>query len=815
MAGDIGSSGPREGSSGRKRAAESVRRPGVPLATAILVIGVLVSLVGGREWQGTERRQEAQAFATQATQISTTLDALLGHDTDFLAALQATLTVHPDLSQGDFQELYDQLEGTQRQVGAIGTTFVRPVRAHQLRQFLSWRTRDPTLRALVAGRWLPFRPRGGGPYCLASVSASPAGVLRRPLAAILQGDWCDGASAIGGSQMAMLRLATDTGELAGDPTVTEGISTMVVTDAVYRHGAGLGDPATRRAALIGWIATSFDVQRLLRTVLTDHPELELAVYNSNPLSRASTLVASTGGRRPHAYREWRVLPDERSWMLRVGGALPAVGVAAMVQGLVIALTGCVLSTLLAAIVLLLARSRDAALTLVRARTSELEHIAMHDALTGLPNRLLAIDRGGQMFARIQRGGPPVVAVYLDLDGFKSINDTFGHPSGDLVLREAGARIQSAIRDADTPARLGGDEFVVLTEMSGQASAVEGLAARLHLALSEPYELGGGSEERAVTLTVSIGIAKAVSGSIEALLADADIALNTAKQSGRDRTVFFEPRMRNVARDRLSLQMDLVHALARGEMSLVYQPIMDLSSRRIVAAESLLRWLHPTRGPVPPDEFIPVAEESDLIVALGRWVLQAACWQAARWHQSGHQLSVAVNVSARQLDDDGLLRDVSCALEETHLPAHYLTIEVTETAIMRDGAASSRRLGELKRQGVQIAIDDFGIGYSSLAQLRALPVDLLKIDRAFVAEITTSSASLTLLQTLVQLGRDLGLRTLAEGIETEAQREMLVGLECELGQGFLFSRPLDPGALDDFLKGSETPQRADTAMQSAR
>ncbi len=766
---------------------------------------------GRRQRTGRKR----QAFATQATQLTTTLDALLLHDTDFLAALRATLTVHPDLSQAGFQELYDQLEGTRRQVGAIGTTFVRPVGGAQLRSFLAWRAHNPALRDLVKGRWLPFRRRDGGPYCLASVSASAAGALGRPLAAILQGDWCDSSSTIGGSQAAMLRLATDTGGLTSDPVATEGISTMVATAAVYRHGASLRDRAARRAALVGWVATSFDVQRLLHTILARHPGLELAVYHSNPLSTTGTLIASAGGRRPQADSEWRVLPDERSWTLRVGGALPAIGVAANVQGLLILLTGCVLSTLLAAIVLLLARSRAVALALVRARTAELEHMAMHDALTGLPNRLLAIDRGGQMLARIPRAGRPVVALYLDLDGFKSVNDTFGHPSGDLVLREAGARIQSAIRDADTAARLGGDEFVVLTEMSGDASDIERLAARLHLALSEPYELGAGAEERSVTLTVSIGIAKAVSGSIDSLLGDADIALYAAKQSGRNRTVSFEPRMKRAARDRLSLQMDLAKALARGEMSLAYQPILDLRSRQIVAAESLLRWLHPKRGSVSPDEFIPVAQESDLIVALGRWVLQAACWQAARWHKSGHRLSVAVNVSARQLDDDELLRDVSCALAETHLPAHYLTIEVTETAIMRDGMASARRLHELKQLGVQIAIDDFGIGYSSLAQLRAFPVDLLKIDRAFVAEITTSSASLTLLQTLVQLGRDLGLRTLAEGIETELQREMLVGLECDLGQGFLFSRPLDPAALGELLQGSAKSRRADAAMFSAR
>ena len=658
MSGDPGSPGQRAASLACKKAAGRIRRPAVLLATAILVIGTFVSLICGREWQASEHRQEKQAFATQATQLTTTLDMLLRHDMDLLAALRATLTVHPDLSQAGFLELYDQLEGTQRQIGAIGTTFVRLVRADELRPFLDWRARDPTLRGLVKGRWLPFRPRGGGPYCLASVSASAAGALGSHLAAILQGDWCDGASAIGRSQTVMLRLATDTGGLAGEPTLTEGISTMAITAAVYRHGAGLWDPAARGAALIGWIATSFDVQRLLRTVLAGHPGLELAVYHSNPVGRAGTLVASTGNRQPNAYGEWRVLPVERSWTLHVRGALPAVGVAAKVEGLVIALTGCVLSTLLAAIVLLLTRSRDAALALVRARTAELEHMAMHDALTGLPNRLLAIDRGAQMLARIRRGGPPIVALYLDLDGFKSVNDTFGHPSGDLVLREAGARIQSAIRDADTAARLGGDEFVVLAEMSGEASEIEGLAARLHIVLSEPYELGAGAgaDDRPVTLTVSIGIAKAVSASIDALLADADIALHAAKQSGRNRSVLSEPRMKRAARDRLSLQMDLVHALARGEMSVAYQPIVDLSSRRIVGAEALLRWLHPTRGPVSPDEFIPVAEESDLIVPLGRWVLQAACWQAARWHQSGHHLSVAVNVSARQFDDDELLRE---------------------------------------------------------------------------------------------------------------------------------------------------------------
>jgi diguanylate cyclase (GGDEF)-like protein len=433
--------------------------------------------------------------------------------------------------------------------------------------------------------------------------------------------------------------------------------------------------------------------------------------------------------------------------------------------------------------------------MVEEKTRQLRHQALHDALTGLPNRALIMDRAEQMLAHARRDGLDPSAMFIDLDGFKGVNDTFGHPVGDELLRVVAKRIDSVLRETDTIGRLGGDEFVVLVQ--GGADLI---ARRILAVLREPFDLGTGNP---ITITTSIGIATGDREAARDLLRDADIALYEAKGAGRNRIAEFRHEMHIAAHDRLALESDLRGALARRELFLVYQPILDLESGAVTAAEALLRWQHATRGLVPPTEFIALAEESGVIVDIGAWVLETACEQAAQWAAAGWPIKMSVNVSARQLDDPGLVRAVRHALNRSGLDPGQLVIEITETALMRDAENAADVLGELTASGIHVAIDDFGTGYSSLAYLQQFPVDALKIDRTFIGSSSHSSESDALIGTLVQLGRSLGLHTVAEGVEDIAQLARLQELGCDRGQGYLFAPPLEVTALERFL-ADQTP-----------
>jgi len=428
---------------------------------------------------------------------------------------------------------------------------------------------------------------------------------------------------------------------------------------------------------------------------------------------------------------------------------------------------------------------------------QIRHEALHDALTGLPNRALINDRIIQMQTRARRTGLPSAALFIDLDGFKAINDTLGHEIGDQVLKAVAARLRTTLRDSDTVGRLGGDEFIALVDGETLDAGPELVAERLLEVLRQPLRVAG-HLGAPLTLTASVGIAVGDRVTPGELLRNADVALHQAKGHGKNCAVLFEPEMQTALRHRLELEMDLREAIDRRQLYLVYQPVYDLASARIVGVEALLRWMHPIHGVVSPMDFIPILEETGMIVEVGRRVLHEACRQAATWHQAGHPLNVSVNVSARQLDRDSFIDDVRAALTDAGLQPHALTIEVTETALMRDVDATARRLRAVKAIGASIAIDDFGTGHSSLAYLRQFPVDALKIDRSFVSALGVEEGAHALIRTFVELGRSLGLLCVAEGIETEAQADCLRLERCELAQGFLFARPLPVEDLEHLL-----------------
>ena len=427
----------------------------------------------------------------------------------------------------------------------------------------------------------------------------------------------------------------------------------------------------------------------------------------------------------------------------------------------------------------------------------LAHRALHDPLTGLANRQLILDRAEQMLVRSRRTLEPVAAYFIDLDNFKDANDSLGHEAGDNLLQAVAGRFAAILRASDTVGRLGGDEFVILAEGASLAAGPQMVAERIREILAEPFEVVG-YEGLPITVTASIGIATGDRPSAQELLLDADIALYRAKAGGRGISVVFEPAMQSAAVDRLALKSDLDSALADSQFFLLYQPIFDLDSVAIHGVEALIRWQHPTKGVISPDDFIPVLEDSGMIVEVGRWVLQEACAQAASWQRMGYATTMSVNVSMRQLEADTLVDHVQEALTRSGLDPRSLVIEVTESTLMKDANATVSRLKRLKEIGVMIAIDDFGTGYSSMAYLRQFPVDVLKIDRSFVAEMDGTPDSAALIHTLVELGRTLGLVTLAEGIEDDSQLEGLRNELCDRGQGFIFSRPVDPDAIEALL-----------------
>ena len=445
------------------------------------------------------------------------------------------------------------------------------------------------------------------------------------------------------------------------------------------------------------------------------------------------------------------------------------------------------------------------------RQREILHFqATHDALTGLPNRLLVLDRADQMLARARRDHLDVALLFINLNSFKDVNDTLGHEAGDVLLKAVASRLAGILRATDTVGRMGSDEFVVLSEGISLTAGPELVAQRVLDVLAEPFHLGRDGEAP-ITVTASIGIAAGLRGHAHDLLQEGGVAMYAAKAAGKNRYAAFEPEMHAAIRSRYELEMELRAAIGTDQFFLVYQPIFNLRQMKVIGVEALLRWRHPFRGVIEPDQFIPSLEESGMIIEVGRWVLGEACRQARIWQDRGQSLTMAVNVSGRQFTDGGLVDDVSHAFQSADLDPTTLIVEITETMLMADPGLAVRQLEALRALGVRLAIDDFGTGYSSLAYLRQFPVDSIKIDRSFISGTAASSEGEALIHTLVQLGKALKLETVAEGIEEYSQLTNLQEEQCDSGQGFLFARPLEPEDAERFF----AEHRIENLVASAR
>lgn len=435
--------------------------------------------------------------------------------------------------------------------------------------------------------------------------------------------------------------------------------------------------------------------------------------------------------------------------------------------------------------------------LVKQRTAELNHLTFHDALTDLPNRVLFEDRLTQALSLAQRNGHPLAMLFLSLDRYRKVNDTLGHALGYKLLQEVATRLKQCAREGETVSRFEGDEFALLLTQTGGTGDIVEVIHHIQKALRLPFMI----ESHELFMTLSIGISLYPDDGIDAqaLLKNAGVALYRAKEHGGNSYQFYTADMNSKAMKRLSLENNLRRAVERQEFEVYYQPKVEINTRQIVGMEALVRWQHPEMGIIFPSEFIPLAEDTGLIVPLGEWVLRAACLQIKEWEEEGFaSLTMAVNLSARQFQQQNLSQAVVRVLQETGMNPHHLELELTESSIMRNAESAVKTLNELKAMGVKISVDDFGTGYSSLGYLKRLPIDMLKIDKSFVHDVTTNPDDAALVMAIVTLAHNLRLRVIAEGVETEEQLSFLHLLRCDEWQGYLYSKPLPATAFRELL-----------------
>ena len=751
----------------------------VLLTAALLVLGGLVgSIVKAKSVVRNDSDRSKRALATSAAEVASTLRLAIQREQDLAVSATGFFLASPGASNAQFVAWANAVGALDRYPELLGWGQVVMVTAAQLKAYQALAAADPA--GVVSGPFVLVPPGERPFYCLFS-----SGQSRNPGTGAPAGfDYCAGAAG------ALIITARDSG-LSSYQAVDTGngaATTLAVQVPFYRGGVVPSTVEARRAAFAGWVGLGFDPKTVLEQALRDHPatsvtlrfhdSLSDAVFASSPAPQGADSVAKDLG---------------NGWTVETFVAGHAFGIFSDRNAFLVLLGVAAMSFLLAALVLVLGTGRARALQLVGERTGELRHQALHDALTGLPNRALIMDRIDQLLARNRRGGTMGSALFIDLDDFKNVNDTLGHEAGDRLLVAVAERLTSALRDADTIGRMGGDEFVVLIDGASLGVAPELVAQRLLNVMRQPFDLEGAMMPLSVNTSIGIAIGDRQTGG--ELLRDADVALYQAKAAGKNRYEIFFPEMQTEISRRIDLEFELRSAMESNQFRLVYQPIYRLDDLTLVGVEALLRWDNPRQGLIEPDEFIPILEQSGQIREVGRWVLTAACTQMATWHSKGDTLDISVNVSGRQLDHDDIIEHVRQALEVTGLDPARLIVEVTETSLMHNAADTARRLTAIKELGVKIAVDDFGTGYSSLAYLQQFPVDCLKIDRSFTNAISTSPESNALIRTLVQLGNDLGLTTLAEGVETTGEMDHLRKEHVTEAQGFLLSRPLDPVSLE--------------------
>jgi diguanylate cyclase (GGDEF)-like protein len=767
------------------------------LGAMLVVVGIASSTLAAAGNAHAHGERSQRAFLSSSQEIAAVLEVTLQHDEDLVVDTEAFVVGDPHATEAQFVAWADAEHAMTRypELRSFGEALVVP--APKLKAFVKRATAGSDNGFPPTGSFV-ITPPGNRPfYCFSVIGLDRT--LRDGLPSGL--DLC------GGTRGKSLLATRGSGQANLEPLTVGSMTSLLLGVPVYRGGAVPTTTAARRAAFIGWVAMNLVPGVVLTTALAGHTHTAVQLR----YGAGTSLVVFQDGRIPAHARSARVNLNG-GWTVATFRNLGTAGLFGDANAVVLLIAGITLTLLLGALLYVLGTGRARATVLVAERTEELQFQALHDTLTKLPNRALIFDRIELMLARARRGRYPAVAMFLDLDDFKEVNDTLGHNVGDQLLIAVGSRLVAALREGDTVGRLGSDQFVLLLEGPSLTAGPEVAADRILEVLEAPFTLLG--TEAPLYVSASIGVATGDRLTPDELLRDADIALSLAKGSRKRRTVVFAPAMQVARQDRNALAADLHDALQLGQFFLLYQPTVDLQTGECTGVEALLRWRHPRRGMVEPAGFVSMLERTGDIVEVGAWVLEEACRQGAAWHAKGHRFTVSVNVSGRQLELERVVNDVHVALSRSGFDPRMLVLELTETTLMNDVPETLVRLQSLKATGVRLAIDDFGTGYSSLAYLRLFPIDILKIDRSFVSGMDDSLEAAALVHTLVQLGKALGLETIAEGIEDDDQRLRLQLEGVDTGQGFLFSKPVDAAAVERSLERFVRPGRPGLSFAGA-
>jgi diguanylate cyclase (GGDEF)-like protein len=746
------------------------------------LIGALLSVLVSTGVARADGDKSLKAFSALSAEVTSSLQLETQHEEDLLLAGEAYLAGNPRVSESQFLRWASALHSLSRYPELLGMTNAVIVRESRLTSFSRWAEAHPWSSFGDAHRLVVSPPGIRPSYCLSTV-----GELRSASFGPTSGyDFC--STGLGPALLA----ARDSGNPTYAPFRFARSVELGIAIPYFRGGVVPPTTVGRRLAFLGWFVMSVNPTALLDRALAGHRSLSIALsYDA-----AFTHALFRDGRAPTNARQ-QMTNLSSGWTVKTFAVIPGGGVIRDPQALQLLLAGLAISALLSLLFYALATGRARAAALVHKRTDQLRFQALHDPLTSLPNRALILDRIEQMLGRARRDHMPTAAMFLDLDDFKYINDTLGHQVGDELLVAVGSRLESAVREGDTVGRLGGDEYVLLIEGQSLSAGVDVVADRILEILNAPFKVAGC--ERLISVSASIGVAVGDRSTPEELLRDSDIALYQAKAAGKRCCVFFSPSMQDAMLSQEQTMRELHGALEAHQFQLFYQLTVDLQTNAFTGVEALLRWEHPGGTVIQPNDFVPALESSGLIIPVGAWVLDEACKQGAAWHAEGHRLSVAVNVSAKQLQYDRIVDDVRHALASSGLDPRALVLELTETALMNDIDETIIRLRKLKALGVVLAVDDFGTGYSSLSYLQRFPIDILKIDRSFVSgDAAASDDSVVLLHTLVLLGKALNLKIVAEGIENLGQLQRLRAEGVEIGQGFLFAPPQNVAAVNYLL-----------------
>jgi diguanylate cyclase (GGDEF)-like protein len=746
------------------------------VAALCVAAGAAGSVLGAHALVGHDEAQARQNFhlSVTSTGIASAVKVALQREEDLLVAANTFFAGSPKASPAELSSW------------ARGTDALRRYPELQRLGFVALLKTEPALAITTTSA-----ARGLGQ--LTPTSSSRIRGLR-PVAATKPSYYCSavaqisrssaGGSAAGGGHCSLshgLLSARDSGITtfsahAGDEAL--GIVAPVYTGGVVPSSVG-----ARRASFVGWLRATLLPSVVLQHALQGHPQ---AAAQLSYRAGAANATFAAGAPSPNAQSVATDLP--RGWTLTSFG--PAAGTSVFSDGGALALLigGVLLSVLAGLLVFLLGARRTPAPIAAPDAAPAPPQEELYDPLTGLPNRALMLDRAQRMLARASRqSGLLIGALFIDIDWFKDVSEKIGPAAGEQLLKIVTERLEAVIRAQDSVGRLGGDEFVVLVESAARGARLESLARRVIEALHKPVLLE--SFGPSFVVTASIGVAFGRYDTADDLLRDAHLAMLSAKAAGKDRYTLFNANMRSVTESRAVLEAELNAALQGRQLFLLYDPVYDLGTGRVAGLSALIRWQHPKRGVLDPEDFIPLAEETGLIVPLGRWALEEACNRGAAWTVAGHRIGISVSVSPNQLNRDGFETDVRRALQQSGIEPSLLTLEIAETTVIRDVDSAAERLEEIKRLGVRIAIDDFGDGYAHHADLKRLPLDFLTVDRGSLAASDDDDYRSWLLQAIVVMGRDLSLTVIAKGVETDEQMAALRQMGYTMVQGPLVGEPV--------------------------